>query len=82
MFGFGFDFMYMLFIAPALILAMLAQWMVRSAYQQMSQVRASMSGYEAARRILDAGGLQNIDIEQVPAVGCLNSGALTRARGQ
>jgi len=66
MFGFGFDFMYILFIAPALILAMLAQWMVRSAYQQMSQVRASMSGYEAARRILDAGGLQSIDIEQIP----------------
>ncbi|MDX1926812.1 MAG: zinc metallopeptidase [Pirellulaceae bacterium] len=66
MFGFGFDFMYLLFIAPALLLAMLAQWMVRSAYEQMSQVRASMSGYEAARRILDAGGLHNVDIEQIP----------------
>ena len=66
MFGFGFDFMYLLFIAPALLLAMLAQWMVRSAYQQMSQVRASMSGYEAARRILDAGGLHAVDIEQIP----------------
>jgi uncharacterized protein len=65
-YGLGFDFMQILFIAPALILAMVAQWMVRSAYEQMSRVRASMSGYEAARRILDAGGLQNVDIEQIP----------------
>ena len=60
-----FDPMYFLIIAPALVLAMVAQWMVKSAYSKMSQVRASMSGYEAARRILDASGLQNVDIEQV-----------------
>jgi Zn-dependent membrane protease YugP len=58
--------MLMLFIAPAVILAMVAQWMVKSAYSRMSQVRASMSGYEAARRILDASGLHNMEIEQVP----------------
>ena len=60
-----FDPIYFVFIAPALLLAGLAQWMVHSAYSQMSRVRASMSGYEAARRILDASGLQNVDIEQV-----------------
>lgn len=60
-----FDPMYFLFIAPALILAFAAQWMVKSAYSKMSQVRASMSGYEAARRILDAGGLENVEIEQI-----------------
>ncbi len=60
-----FDPRYFLFIAPAFVLAMVAQWMVESAYSKMSQVRASMSGYEAARRILDASGLQNVDIEQV-----------------
>lgn len=61
-----FDPMFLLFIAPAFLLAMYAQWKVKSAYAQMSQVPASMSGYEAARRVLDAGGLQNVDIEQVP----------------
>ena len=61
-----FDPMFFLFIAPAFLLAMYAQWKVKSAYAQMSQVRASMTGYEAARRVLDAGGLQNVDIEQVP----------------
>ncbi len=61
-----FDPMFLLFIAPAFLLAMYAQWKVKSAYAQMSQVRASMSGYQAARRVLDAGGLQNVEIEQVP----------------
>lgn len=60
-----FDPLYFVIIAPALLLAGLAQWMVHSAYSQMSRVRASMSGYEAARRILDAGGLQDVEIEQV-----------------
>lgn len=60
-----FDPMFLLMIAPAFLLALLAQWMVKSAYSQMSQVPASMSGREAARRILDASGLQNIEIEQV-----------------
>ena len=58
--------MYFLFIAPALLLAFAAQWMVKSAYERMSQVRASMSGHEAARRILDASGLYDVQIEQTP----------------
>lgn len=63
---FYFDPIYLLFVAPAFLLAMLAQWMVKSAYQQMSQVRASMSGQQAARRILDDAGLYDVQIEQVP----------------
>jgi uncharacterized protein len=63
---FFFDPLYFLFIAPAVLLAFAAQWMVKSAYQKMSQVRASMSGREAARRILDASGLYNVQIEQTP----------------
>ncbi len=60
-----FDPLLLLMIAPAFLLALLAQWMVKSAYAQMSQVRASMSGRDAARRILDASGLQSVNIEQV-----------------
>ena len=62
---FFFDPMMLVFIAPAFLLAMYAQWKVKSAYQQMSRVRASMSGYDAARRILDAGGLQGVNIEPI-----------------
>ncbi len=57
---------YLLFIAPALLLALFAQWLVSSAYKSMSQVQARSSGYEAARRILDANGLYDVQIESIP----------------
>jgi len=47
-----------------MLLALGAQWMIRSAYQRTSQIPARMNGAMAARRILDANGLQNIPIEQ------------------
>ena len=58
--------LYLLFLVPPILLAFYAQWRVSSAYQQMSQVPARMTGYEAARRILDASGLHQVQIEQVP----------------
>jgi len=64
-FGF-FNFHYLLFLAPALILALIAQMWVSSAYARASQIQASMSGYAAARRILDAAGLTNVQIEAIP----------------
>lgn len=60
------DFMLMLFTLPAVLLAMFAQYQVSSAYRAMSQVRARMSGYQAARRILDDSGLYDVNIEQIP----------------
>lgn len=61
-----FDPMYFVFIAPALLLALYAQWRVKSAYSKMSQVAARTTGFDAARRILDANGLRDVAIEQVP----------------
>src|SRR5690606_30169803 len=61
-----FDPWLMLWIAPALLLAFVAQIMVKSAYARARQVPARMSGMAAARRILDQAGLTNIHIEQVP----------------
>lgn len=61
-----FDPMYFVFIAPALLLALYAQWKVKSAYSKMSQVAARTSGYDAARRILDSNGLHQVQIEEVP----------------
>ena len=61
-----YDFRLLLFIAPALILAFVAQLMVRSAYSAARQVGSQFSGFAAARRILDAAGLQDVGIEQVP----------------
>ncbi|HTN75489.1 MAG TPA: zinc metallopeptidase [Pirellulaceae bacterium] len=61
-----FDPYYFLWIAPALILAFVAQAMVHSAYAHAKQVPARMSGMAASRLILDASGLQDVAIEQIP----------------
>jgi Zn-dependent membrane protease YugP len=61
---------YLLFVIPPILLALLAQWMLSSTYRRTSQIPARMSGAMAARRILDANGLQNIPIE--PSQGHLS----------
>lgn len=63
---FFFDFRYLLFVGPALILGLIAQAMVRSAYARGSQIVARMSGFAAARHILDSASLYDVTIEQVP----------------
>jgi Zn-dependent membrane protease YugP len=55
---------YLIFVVPAMLLALAAQWMIQSAYKRTSQMPARMSGAMAARRILDANGLRDIPIEQ------------------
>ncbi len=52
--------LYWIFTLPALLLALYAQWRVRSAYQQYLQVpnAARMTGMEAAQRLLRVTGLQ------------------------
>jgi hypothetical protein len=57
-------FTYLILVGPAILLALYAQWRVSSAYSQMSQVPARMTGAEAARRILNSAGLHDIPIEQ------------------
>lgn len=61
-----FDPVYFLYVAPAILLAMWAQMRVRSAYAEAQQVPAPMTGAEAARKVLDAGGLYNVEIEPIP----------------
>lgn len=56
----------LLFTAPALILALIAQWMVSSAYARGRQLPARLSGFAAARQILDASGLANVQVEAIP----------------
>lgn len=60
-----FDPMYLVYIAPALLLAFWAQMKVRSTYAQAQQVPARLSGAAAARHILDVAGLQHVAIEPV-----------------
>ena len=60
------DFRLLLFIAPALILGFIAQIMVKVDVRQIKTNRARMSGYAAARQVLDGSGLYDVEIEQVP----------------
>ena len=58
---------YFLYMLPALILMMAAQWYVSSAYRKWSQVpnRSRLSGAEAAQRLIRSGGLYEVEIEGV-----------------
>jgi len=62
-----FNPLYLLFSLPALILGLWAQSRVRSAFAKYSRVRAAsgLTGAQAARKILDANGLQSVMIERV-----------------
>ncbi len=63
---FHFDPLYFMMIAPAMLLAVWAQFRIRSAYARAQQQPAPLSGAAAARHILDQAGLQNVSIEMVP----------------
>jgi len=61
------DPMYFIIVGPAILLAMWAQWMVKSAYARGSKVqaRSGLSGAETAQRILNVYGVADVGIEPV-----------------
>jgi Zn-dependent membrane protease YugP len=61
-----FDPLYLLMLAPAFLLAMWAQWRVHATYARAQKLPAPLSGAAAARHVLNAAGLHDIGIEQVP----------------
>ena len=61
-----FNPMYFLFVAPAFLLGLWAQFRIRTAYAQAQQMPAPLSGAAAARHILDSAGLTDVQIEEVP----------------
>jgi uncharacterized protein len=62
--GYG---LYILISLPALLLGLWAQARVRSSFNKYSQVRTGrgIAGAQAARLVLDANGLQHVNVEQV-----------------
>ena len=60
------DYGLLLFVAPAMILGMVAQAWIRSAYARASEIPTRETGAGAAERILWANGLSHVAIEQVP----------------
>ncbi len=67
-FGYFWGDWTLLIVLPALIFTIWAQMTVQSTYHKYSRVRNThgMTGEQAARRILDANGLHDIKIEQIP----------------
>lgn len=63
---FFFDVNYLIAIAPAILLAMWAQWRVKSSFALAAEQPAPLSGAAAARHILDSAGASDVLIEQVP----------------
>ena len=63
---FFFDPMYLIWVAPAMLLGMWAQWRVHSAYAAAREHAAPLSGAAAARHILESAGETDVVIEQVP----------------
>ena len=57
---------YMIAVAPAVLLALWAQWKVKSSYAAAARQPAPLSGAAAARHILDSAGATDVAIEQVP----------------
>ncbi len=69
---FYFDYTYLIYVVPALILSFAAQAAVKNAFSKYDKVfcQKSFTAHEITRRILDANGLNHIKVESV-------SGSLT-----
>jgi Zn-dependent membrane protease YugP len=63
---FYFDPNYMLAIAPAVLLAMWAQWRVHASFAAAAREPAPLTGAAAARHILDSAGATDVEIEAMP----------------
>jgi hypothetical protein len=62
-----FNSSYLIFMLPAFILMMLAQWYVNSAYKKWSKVpsQSGLTGTEVARKLIERAGLYGVDVEQI-----------------
>ncbi|MDD2268516.1 MAG: zinc metallopeptidase [Eubacteriales bacterium] len=62
-----FDPLYIVLVMPAVIFAMWASHRVNSTFKKYSAMmtRSGMTGYDAARRVLDENGLSAVKIERV-----------------
>lgn len=60
-------YQYLLWMLPAIIISLIAQAKVKSTYSRYSKVmnRMGLTGAEAARRVLSAGGVTNVQVMAV-----------------
>jgi Zn-dependent membrane protease YugP len=67
-----YDYHYLLFILPGLVLSLWATWRTRSAFKKYSRVRSArgLTGAQAAQAMLSAAGIY--DVRVVPVSGTLS----------
>ena len=58
---------YMIYMIPAFLVMMLTTWYVKAAYSKWSKVaaRSQMTGYQAAQRLITAGGMHDVQIQGI-----------------
>lgn len=63
---FGIDPLYLIMMAPALVLALIAQALVKGAFAKYSKVRSysGLTGADAAMRMLQQSGVYDVRVEQ------------------
>jgi len=64
---YGIDMSYIVYVLPALIFSLWASWNVKSTFAKYTRVASDrgMTGYDAARFILDANGLDYVQIGRI-----------------
>ena len=64
---YGFDMTYLVLVVPALLIALIAQLQVKSAFSRYAGVRCTsgLTGAQAAQRILQANGITDVRIEHI-----------------
>jgi len=67
MFPLFYNFNYLIYMLPAILLMMIAQWYVHSAYKRWSRVpaRSKFTGAQAAQRLMQSAGLYNVRLEGI-----------------
>lgn len=66
MFGYGY-FSYIIYMLPALLLGLWAQFLVKTRFDKFSKVMSSrgITGADAAKMVLNAGGVYNVPVNRV-----------------
>ena len=64
---YGFDMTYLVLVVPALLIALIAQIQVKSAFSRYARVRCTsgLTGAQAVQRILQANGITDVRIEHI-----------------
>ena len=67
---FYFNPQYLLFMAPAILVMLAAQWYVKSTYRKWGQVPTSsrLTGEQVTQKLILTGGLNDLNLREVPAI--------------